>query len=487
MSRSLAFSSPNPFVSSSRSPRDLEEPLLFCEDHELLIDWHHFHRSAGSTAIQKMQLRKEHDSPFHEFVMVFTQASYVYRVDRSREGPVLDTLRKQGVPPVDTIAMVRLPSLKQLDGTSYCAIELCWGSDKTLDLKFVLDVCFQIHNNSGKRYKLLTHNCYFFAQTIITVTARKTVTCKLDGVLNNMSKSNMLLDVTRSAATAVITRMVLELLQLYLGQQRNLHMNQRKLGSWWQRLLKPGREWEQEQEQELELARELVLAERERELALALEKELEAVWEMELERELVMEMELEPQEQEQERVREWEWVQERERERDMDRLREWGKQSRELALERVRARVRECVRERAWRGMPWGGTVRQLREELGLELEKQLELSLGEQLGDQLGGQLGKRVGEQLGKQLEKHLAEELESPFVLRLILLPLYRERIQILYKLELLLSCEALIEVLQLALIGELELRWHIKCSEVMVAAYEGEHNSGHGGRWYVKARM
>jgi hypothetical protein len=29
------------------------------------------------------------------------------------------------------------------------------------------DIFFEIHNNSGKRYQLLTHNCYFLAQTIV--------------------------------------------------------------------------------------------------------------------------------------------------------------------------------------------------------------------------------------------------------------------------------------------------------------------------------
>lgn len=29
------------------------------------------------------------------------------------------------------------------------------------------DIFFEIHNNSGKRYRLLTHNCYFLAQTIV--------------------------------------------------------------------------------------------------------------------------------------------------------------------------------------------------------------------------------------------------------------------------------------------------------------------------------
>jgi hypothetical protein len=130
-------SSPYPSTSSSRTPRTLEEPLAFSVDYELLTNWYDFHRrsASGSTTIQKIQLCKEHDSPFHEFVMVVTQADYTYRVDQGREDrPVLHALKKQGVPSVNTIALLHLTSLEELDRTSYRTIELCWGSNKTIDL-----------------------------------------------------------------------------------------------------------------------------------------------------------------------------------------------------------------------------------------------------------------------------------------------------------------------------------------------------------------
>ena len=161
----LRFSAFSSLASSSGTPQNLEESLRLTRDYGLLTNWYNFHRSSGSTTIQRMQLRKEHVVPFHEFVVVVTQAGRMYRVDRGRElGSVFDALRDKGVP-VDTIAPLRLASLDELDETSYCAIELCWGSDKTIDLKLVLDICFHIHDNSGNRYKLMTHNCYFLAQT----------------------------------------------------------------------------------------------------------------------------------------------------------------------------------------------------------------------------------------------------------------------------------------------------------------------------------
>jgi hypothetical protein len=156
--------------------------LTVNNDYGRVTNWYNFHASKGSTTIHKMQLRKEHAAPaYHEYILVFTQAGHTYRVERSRDGPVLDAMKDQGVPACDTIAPLHLtsqPTLKEVDETSYSMVELHWEGDKTVDLKLVLDICFQIHNESGKRYKLLTHNCYFFAQTIIMIVVRKTVTCR---------------------------------------------------------------------------------------------------------------------------------------------------------------------------------------------------------------------------------------------------------------------------------------------------------------------
>jgi hypothetical protein len=149
--------------SSSREPRNLDNPLIFSEDYEQLTSWYNLHRKNVSMKIRTMQLRREHDPPFHEFIMIETQSDFIYRVDRGRAGgPVLGAIR-EGVPAQDTIALLRITSLEQLDRTSYSMIELRWGNDKTIDLRLVLDIGFHIHNTSGNRYKLLTYNCYFFA------------------------------------------------------------------------------------------------------------------------------------------------------------------------------------------------------------------------------------------------------------------------------------------------------------------------------------
>lgn len=169
---------------TSLSPRDLKDPLVFSKDFGPVANWYKDHKNLkGSSSISRIQLRKDFRPPaHHEYVVIFTQSGHAYRVDRSRdpesEELVFGAIMEDGVTPQDTIALVH--SWKELDKTSYCVIELQWGSDKTIDLKLILDVCYQIHNDSGNRYKLLTHNCYFFAQTILMIAVRKTVVCTVE-------------------------------------------------------------------------------------------------------------------------------------------------------------------------------------------------------------------------------------------------------------------------------------------------------------------
>jgi hypothetical protein len=501
-----------------------------------------------------MQLRKEHVTPFHEFIMVLTQAGYMYRVDRGREGLFLDALREQGAPPVDTIALLRLTSLEELDGTSYCAIELRWGPNnlKAIDLKLVLDICFQIHKNSGKRYKLLTHNCYFFAQTIIMIAVRKIVSCKLENVL----KSDTLWAVTESTAMMVTTQRVLQLRGGILGlkMQSQLRRNwrpqtkQRMKGSWWKRL-QPGSEWELEQpewerklERGLQLQLELELAnELERERVLQLQQVRQRMWEQEQEqeqerRELKQErLELKQERRKLKRRLWWTtqltleqkltselWMLQREeleleraleeqRERELEQRR---KQQREL--EQQREQERELLLE--WEWERWRGELegeltqgelgklhqqlqRELHQKLGLELRHLLGLELGNQLGltleEQLGKQLGKPLGKRLRKPLEKLLGKLLEPRFVLHLMLLQLrqqgqFQQRLQKQFQQHLYrsewellwaLSQRVLVEVLELALVGELEPGWDKKCSELKTLATKIEL----GGMWYVKQHV
>ena len=159
----------------------MDEPLYFNEDYGRVTNWYSTHKNKRNTTIQRMQLRKEHAAPaYHEYILVHTRNGYLYRVDRSRNGPIFETIKEQGVPPQDTIAPLQFSSLQELHQKSFCVIDLQWGGIKTIDLKLILDICYQVHNESGRRYKLLTHNCYFLAQTIIMIAVRKTATIKVE-------------------------------------------------------------------------------------------------------------------------------------------------------------------------------------------------------------------------------------------------------------------------------------------------------------------
>jgi hypothetical protein len=82
---------------------------------------------------------------------------------------------KEGCTAYDTIEGVKSHSLKELDRTSDCAVELHWQGEQTIDLLFVLSVCFRIHNDPwAKRYTLQHYNCYFLSWTIIMIIVRNT-------------------------------------------------------------------------------------------------------------------------------------------------------------------------------------------------------------------------------------------------------------------------------------------------------------------------
>jgi hypothetical protein len=452
-----------------------------------------------------MQLRKEHDSPFHEFIMVVIQAGYTYRVDRGREvGPVLDALKKQGVPSVDTIALLHLTSLEELDGTSYCAIELCWGSDKMIDLKLVLDICFQIHNKSGPRYKLLTHNCYFFAQTIIMIVVRKTVSCKLDKMLeeavSNVMPQRSLLAL-RARALGAIQLYSLEWKPLWeqLSKvplkkwewewlRQELELSFRKQGEreqkwveWrqqqvWVQVWKRVQERVQEREQERE--RERLQWER-----LQWER-LERIWQEQERRLALAGRPGQAWRPGQGRGREqgWWWGQERERERELEREREVQRE-----VQRIQWRMQRWMQELALQLAP-----ELLRmQELALELVQLLGVQLGSVLGVQLGLALGKLLGlalGELGSALEVHLVPMLglelsaqlgaqlklqQNPnLFLHLLLLPQQQykllqqrqpqelhdlEDLELVWKLVWQLTWKALTAALERALIGEMEPGW------------------------------
>jgi hypothetical protein len=85
---------------------------------------------------------------------------------------------KAGCTAYDTIEEVHSTPLKELHRTSGCVVELHWQDEQTIDLLFVLAICFAIHNDKwAKRYTLQCFNCYFLSWAIIVITMRKSAVC----------------------------------------------------------------------------------------------------------------------------------------------------------------------------------------------------------------------------------------------------------------------------------------------------------------------
>ena len=139
-------------------------------------DWYKTLRAKGSTAIKKIQLRKDYQHPYyHEYIVISTRSGHTYRVDRRPDpNAPFDTIMKTGCMAYDTIQEVDSTSLKGLDNTSSCIVELRWRGKKIIDLLFVLSICFAIYNDKlADRYTLQRYNCYFLSWAIIGITMRK--------------------------------------------------------------------------------------------------------------------------------------------------------------------------------------------------------------------------------------------------------------------------------------------------------------------------
>ena len=441
-------------ISSSSRARNLEDPLIFNEDYTLVTDWYNVHRSNGATTIHRMQLRKEYAAPaYHEYVLVLTRAGRTYRVDRGRDGPVLDTMKEQGVPPCDTIAPLQLTSWEGLNRSSYCMIELYWGRDKNknIDLLLILDICFQIHNKSGKRYKLLSHNCYFFAETIIMIAARKTVDFRAD--LRNMLKGRMCAITWKSCWDATVGVHGVHSVTVSLGVAVGAALG-RQLGKELGRTLEQqlGTELGQELGQHLgqELGRQLG-QELERQLGKYLGQELE--WEMKQQQ---MREREQGRDRDREQKQEWQWRLELERQQQWELY-----QDLQQGVQRI-----GCWN---WRWRKQKLEQRRKRElEMEKEMERRRELWKEQQQKEEQERQRRRQHGR---RQKRKRLWKLLQE----RLRMLEPVLER-------ELRLAHEALVVVLVLALNGDLKPGWHKQYIDLDGQATKTTNVSTN--MWYVK---
>jgi hypothetical protein len=150
-----------------------------------VTDWYNKQRAKGSTTIKKIQLRRDYQHPYyHEYIIISTRSDHAYRIDRRPDPDApFDTIMKMGCTAHDTIQEVDSTSLKELDSTSSCVVELHWENEESVDLLFVLSICFAIHNDKqAGRYTLQRYNCYFVSWAVIAITMRKSAVC--EGVFN---------------------------------------------------------------------------------------------------------------------------------------------------------------------------------------------------------------------------------------------------------------------------------------------------------------
>ena len=140
-----------------------------------LVDWYNSHGSRGFSAIDKIQLRKNRQHPYyHEYIVIITRGGYTFRIDRRPDADAaFDTIMREGCTPYDTIEEVDSTSLEVLNGVSECVVELHWRGEQTVNLLFILFICFRIRNDKWtKRYTLQHYNCYFLSWTIIMIIVR---------------------------------------------------------------------------------------------------------------------------------------------------------------------------------------------------------------------------------------------------------------------------------------------------------------------------
>ncbi|KAG8742510.1 hypothetical protein FRC10_001344 [Ceratobasidium sp. 414] len=170
----------------------------------LVFDWYKHMRS---TSVAKIQLRKEFEEPFrHEFILVHLQRSGFYRLDRRGDPNVpTQTLRAEGSEAYDTIHEVT--ELDKVESTSECLVEL--RPNGTIDLLFILSICFSIHSDpKTQRYTLQRFNCYFFSWTITSIVARHSVAWDMPA---QFSESGQLTSVLKQKAADPIAKRVAKL------------------------------------------------------------------------------------------------------------------------------------------------------------------------------------------------------------------------------------------------------------------------------------
>lgn len=133
---------------------------------------HTWYQSLESTAISKLELRKELEGVKHEFIVVYLDDGLIYRIDRrALGGPSADAVA-WGCEAEDSIALVSAEDCSLLDKETDAEVVLEFKARKP-DLYDVLAVCIAVQRNPVlKQYNLHHYNCYFHARSIISIVTR---------------------------------------------------------------------------------------------------------------------------------------------------------------------------------------------------------------------------------------------------------------------------------------------------------------------------
>ena len=135
-------------------------------------DWYQELKSTGSTAISRLELRKELEGVKHEFIVIHLEDGLIYRIDRrALGGPSADAVA-WGCEAEDAIALVSAEDLSLLDKEADAEVVIEFKARKP-DLYDVLAVCIAVQRNPQlKLYNLHHYNCYFHARSIVSIVTR---------------------------------------------------------------------------------------------------------------------------------------------------------------------------------------------------------------------------------------------------------------------------------------------------------------------------
>jgi hypothetical protein len=162
------------FPSSRRSKKHIETIHLdFVSGLDRLAEWYH---RLKDTRIAGIQLRKEHDSFQHEYLLVLLADGYMCRIDRRPDPKVpVDTIMRNGCDAVDTV--LEVPSWEDLPLSHM--VETRSYRNPSIDLSRILFICYSIRSDEkARRYTLQKFNCYFFAWTMLLLISHHTILLK---------------------------------------------------------------------------------------------------------------------------------------------------------------------------------------------------------------------------------------------------------------------------------------------------------------------